>query len=107
MIRSRTMTEVFKLIYGGVGMRTIKDDILFLVDTGVGRKMLIEWLTDPKSHLYMGKEDVTPYTEAEAVEEIDKLIEDGTLTQGKMHGMRKFIVVTEWSPRTAAQLKGG
>ena len=107
MIRSRTMTEVFKLIYGGVGMRTIKDDIIFLVDKGVGRKMLIEWLTDPKSHLYMGKENPTPYTQAEAAEEINRLIADGTLTQGKMHGMRKFIVVTEWSPRTAAQLKGG
>lgn len=86
-------------------MRTLKDDIIFLVDQGVGRRTLIEWLTDPKSHLYMNDDDPTMPTEAEAVEEINRLIDDGTLTQGRMHGVKKFIVVTKWMPQTAKRLR--
>jgi len=102
------MTETFRLLYGEPGetVRTIKDDIIFLVDKGVSRSLLIEWLTDPKSHLYLNTTKPEPPTEAKAIEEIDKLIEDGTLTMGQMHG-GDFIVVTDWMPRTAARLQGG
>lgn len=36
---------------------------------------------------------------------IDEMLKDGRLVTGEMHGATDWLVVTEFMPRTAAQLK--
>jgi len=84
-------------------MSMMREAILFHVDTGVSKGYLEAEMAECKScddERGLNKHDMEDF---EAT--FTSMVNDETLTVGLLHGCSDFIVVTTWSPTSAAEIR--
>lgn len=85
-------------------MRTTRDDVEYHVDKGVDRAELLRDMRERDSC----SESCPHHDEADVLREVDAMVADGTLTEGRLggHGAH-YLVVTRFMPNTAAKMRAG
>lgn len=80
---------------------TIQESIEYHVDKGISRKSLFQEMLRQDACT----EDCPPHTIADLKKAFKAMLEKGTLTMGSFQGETDHVVVSRWSPNTAAAMK--
>lgn len=76
--------------------QSLRDAIEFHVDKGLSRRMLLK-------EVYAERINLSHPEDVEV--EVDKMLAEGVLTMGLFEQEPDHVVVTRWSPNTAAKMR--
>ena len=80
----------------------IRKQIQYHLDKGLTRRMLF----DEMARQYACDSTCDhPHNMDDVGVEFQAMVEDGTLTVGRLHGSDDFVVVTDWMPNSAQQMR--